>query len=50
MKSDIYDQFQFGDKLTTNSNLHIKIIKGTKNKPKIKRLRIEMKLTVYNQF
>ena len=37
MKTSIYDQFQFGDKLTTNSNMHTKIIKGTKNKPKIKR-------------
>ena len=34
MKSNIYDQFQFRDKLTTNSNLYTKIIKGTKNKLK----------------
>ena len=50
MKSNIYDQFQLENKIRTNKNLHTKIIKGTKNKPKIKRVRIEMKHTIYNQF
>ena len=39
MTSNISDKFQLEEKLSKNKNLHIKIIKGTKNKPKIKRLR-----------
>ena len=34
----------------TKLKLQTKKIKGTKNKPKIKRIRNEMKTTIYNQF
>ena len=50
MKYKIYDKFQLEDPIRSNKNLHTKIIKITKSKPKIKRIRIKLKPNIYNQF
>ena len=50
MNSCKYDQFQLEDQIKRNQNLCTVKIEGTKRKSKIKRLRTEMKLIVYNQF
>ena len=50
MKSCIYDQFQLEDQIKRNQNLRTKKIKGTKKNKKIKRIRTEIKTSLYNQF
>ena len=50
MKNCIYDQFQLEDQIKANQNLHTKKIKGTKKKSKIKRIRTEIKIFLYNHF
>ena len=47
MKSCIYDQFQLDEQIKRNQNLRTEKIKVTK---KIKRIKIEIKTSLYNQF
>ena len=50
MKDRIYDRFELEDQVRSNKNLHTEIIKGTKSKPKIKRIKTTLKPNIYNQF
>ena len=48
MKSCIYVQFQLEDKIKENKNICTEKIKGTKNKSKIKSIRTQIKMSLYN--
>ena len=50
MKGRIYDKFKLEELIKINYYLYIKIIKGTKTKPKIKRIRTILKTKLYNHF
>ena len=43
MKNKICDQIQLKHKIETNQNLDTKKIKGIKNKPKIKKIKADIK-------